>query len=83
LAEVIHGLEESDGGRFFQTLDDLEIGVVEDCNRHGFALEASQGLGVSARSSGSTLMATSRFSVVSRARYTSPIPPAPSCSMIL
>ena len=33
--------------------------------------------------SGSILMATSRSSRVSRARYTSPIPPAPSGAMIL
>src|SRR5689334_17416119 len=35
-----------------------------------------------AKVSGNSLMATSRFSLVSRARYTSPIPPAPSADRI-
>src|SRR6266496_1896502 len=35
-----------------------------------------------AKRSGSTLIATSRFSFVSRARYTSPMPPAPRAETI-
>jgi hypothetical protein len=41
------------------------------------SLEARQRIGVVATAAGSTLIATSRSSFESRARYTSPIPPAP------
>jgi hypothetical protein len=39
-------------------------------------------VGSVAKLSGSTLIATSRFKRVSRARYTSPIPPSPSLARI-
>src|SRR5271167_5070072 len=42
----------------------------------------SRNSGRSARCPGRTLMATMRLRRVSRARYTSPIPPAPSGAMI-
>ena len=44
----------------------------------GLPLEARQALGIRGKTAGRTLIATSRSSCVSRARYTSPIPPAPS-----
>ena len=43
----------------------------------GLALEAREPFGVRREGAGSTLIATSRPSLVSRARYTSPMPPAP------
>ena len=46
-------------------------------DRQSLALEPRQGVGIAASDCGSTLIATSRFSFESRARYTSPIPPAP------
>ncbi len=45
-------------------------------------LEALQPLGVPGEEIGQNLEATSRPSFVSRARYTSPIPPAPSGARI-
>ena len=48
-----------------------------------FALEPREAIGiVGERQAGSTLIATSRFSFVSRARYTSPMPPAPRTETI-
>ena len=38
--------------------------------------------GFDAKSAGRILIATSRSKRVSRARHTSPIPPAPSCTVI-
>ena len=55
-----------------------DVRVVERRDRAGLALEARAHLGRAARCGGSTLIATSRPSRVSRARYTSPMPPAPS-----
>ena len=43
-----------------------------------FALEARHAVGVVGNAAGRTLMATSRFSLVSVARYTAPMPPSPS-----
>ena len=46
------------------------------------ARSARSGFGIAGRRAGSTLIATSRPSRVSRARYTSPMPPAPSGATI-
>ena len=54
------------------------VGMVQRCGGTGFLLEAAQAVRVGGRDSGRTLMATSRSRRVSCARYTSPIPPAPS-----
>ena len=43
-----------------------------------FALEAREPLRIVAKAGGRILIATSRSSFVSRARYTSPMPPTPS-----
>ena len=43
-----------------------------------FALEPREAIGIGGEDVGRTFSATSRFSFVSRARYTSPMPPAPS-----
>lgn len=56
------------------------------CRLHGglsFQLEAMQTLGIARQYSRNTLIATSRFNTASRAWYTSPIPPSPSCATIL
>ena len=55
-----------------------DVRMIQRREDFGFALEARDAVGVSAKTSRRTLMATSRPSRVSRARYTSPIPPAPS-----
>ena len=54
------------------------FGMVQrrECLR--FARESRQAIGIIRDDSGRILSATSRFSLVSRARYTSPMPPAPS-----
>ena len=67
-----------DAAGFFQAVDRRDIGMIERGQHLRFALESRHALGVAGEASGRTLSATSRFSLVSRARYTSPIPPAPS-----
>ena len=62
---------------FFDAIDLGDIGVIQRGQHFGFALEAGQPFGIIRDRSGRILMATSRSSFVSRARYTSPIPPAP------
>ncbi len=62
--------------------DGENVGVVEGARRARFELEAGQAIGVSANDEGSILTATSRPNLGSRARYTSPIPPAPIFSTI-
>ena len=47
----------------------------------GFALEPREASASAATDAGSTLIATLRFRLVSVARYTSPMPPAPICSV--
>ena len=56
--------------------------MVERGQDFGFTLEARQSVGVVREASGRTLMATARFRFVSVARYTSPMPPAPSWSRL-
>ena len=54
-----------------------DVGVVERGRGPRLLLKPSQALRVRANSAGRTLTATSRPSRVSRALYTSPMPPAP------
>ena len=54
------------------------VGMVERAGGTGFLLKARQASGCETRSMERVLMATSRSRRVSLARYTSPIPPAPS-----
>ena len=64
--------------RVLDAEDRRDSGVAERCEHPRLALEAGEPLGVAAPApSGSTLIATSRPSRGSRARYTSPMPPAP------
>jgi hypothetical protein len=56
--------------------------VVELRQELRLALEALEALPSAVNAGGSVLIATSRFSFVSRARNTSPIPPAPSAEVI-
>jgi hypothetical protein len=51
-------------GRFLQTVDGADVRVVERGEQLRLALEARQPIGIA----GSTLMATSRFSLGSEAR---------------
>ena len=52
-----------------------DVGMIQRRERLGFALESREPLGIRANASGRTLIATSRPRFVSRARYTSPMPP--------
>ncbi len=56
----------------FEPVDVADVRVVEGGEHLRFASEPRESVG------GSTLSATSRLSFVSCARYTSPMPPAPS-----
>ncbi len=56
--------------------------MVQGAGRLGLLLEATQPLFVLRKLDGRTLIATSRFSRGSFARYTSPIPPAPTVERI-
>jgi hypothetical protein len=59
-------------------MDSQDVRMVQRRNRARFLFETPQPVGIIRQPSGSTLIATSRPSRVSRARYTSPMPPAPS-----
>ena len=63
-------------------VQDADVRVVQRRNAARFALEPLAATRIGRKAGGSTLMATVRSSRVSRARYTSPIPPAPSNSPI-
>ncbi len=52
--------------------------MIERGEDFGFALKAREPVGIGRERAGRILMATWRFSLVSVARYTSPMPPAPS-----
>ena len=64
-----------------QAIDLRDVRMVQRREDFGLALEARERSGSCAKSSGRTLRATSRLSFVSRARYTSPMPPAPIGAM--
>lgn len=72
--------ERLDAIRFLQTINRRDLGMVQ-CREHfGFALKRANRSASAANDSGRIFSATSRFRRVSRARYTSPIPPTPSNS---
>ena len=58
-----------------------DVGVIEGGEQLGLALETGEALVVLRQFRGQGLIATSRSSFVSRARNTSPIPPAPSLAL--
>ena len=72
----------ADAVRFFESVDAADVRMIERRERLGFALKARHRSGSCANVSGRILIATSRSSRVSRARYTSPMPPAPSADRI-
>jgi hypothetical protein len=53
------------------------VRIVERGEHFSFALEAREPIGIGRDEPGSSFTATSRLRRVSRALYTSPIPPAP------
>ncbi len=61
-----------------EVVDREDVRMRERRDRLRLSLEPRERLGIRRDARGSTLIATSRSSFVSRARYTSPIPPAPS-----
>ena len=61
----------------FEAVDGADVRMVQRREDLRLALEARQAVGSRANASGSILSATSRPSLVSRARHTSPMPPAP------
>ena len=61
----------------FEPVDGADVGMVQRGEDLRFALKRASRSESSANASGRILRATSRFSFVSRARYTSPMPPAP------
>ena len=64
--------------RLLEAVDRGDMRMVERREHLRLALEPREPSGSAANRSGRTLMATSRSSRESRARYTSPMPPAPS-----
>ena len=60
-----------------KTMDVRDVRMVERRKQLCFATKAREAIGIVGEGRKQTLIATSRCSVVSRARYTSPIPPAP------
>ena len=70
--------EEPGAVRLFDAVDGADIGVIQRGEHPRLALEAGEPPGWLVNSGGRILMATSRASFVSRARYTSPMPPAPN-----
>jgi hypothetical protein len=61
----------------FEPVDGGDVGMIQRGEDFGFALEPREALGIASDRFGQTLIATWRFSFVSVARYTSPMPPAP------
>ena len=65
------------GRSVVNAVDRADVLVIQRGEQLRFALESRQAIGVAREGLGQTLIATSRPSVVSRARYTSPMPPDP------
>ena len=63
--------------RFLESVDRADVRVIERGQRARFAFEPREPAGSLVKACGRTLMATSRPSLPSRARYTSPMPPTP------
>ena len=59
-----------------------DVRMIQRGEDFGFALKPRQPLGISGERGRRTLIATSRFSFVSLARYTSPMPPTPIWAVI-
>lgn len=59
-------------------IERADVRVIEGADRLGFAFEAFAAIGIGRGCLDRILMATVRFSLLSLARYTSPMPPAPS-----
>ena len=75
--------QRADAVGFLEAVDVRDVRMVERGERLRFALEPRQPLGiVRKRRRAATFSATSRLSFVSRARYTSPMPPAPRAERI-
>jgi hypothetical protein len=86
LGEVLpgHQLEDEErlAVRLVEAVDRGDVRVVEGGEEVGFAAEPREALLVAREVGRRTLIATSRPSFVSRARYTSPMPPAPTGARI-
>ena len=65
-------------GVVFDAVDRADVRMVERGEYPRLAFEAREAFRIMCNAAGRILMATSRPSLASRARYTSPIPPAPS-----
>jgi hypothetical protein len=65
-----------------ETIDGGDVRMVERSQDFGLALKTRQAIGIRRKRRGQDLQRTSRFNRRSRARYTSPIPPAPSVPAI-
>ena len=74
--------ERTDAVGLLQAVDLRDVRMIQRRQRLGFALEARQPLGICAKASGRTLIATWRPRFVSVARYTSPMPPTPIWAVI-
>ena len=70
------------GRRFLEAVDRADVGMIERGEDFGLALQAGDAIGILRECGGRILIATSRFRRVSRARYTSPMPPSPSFARI-
>ena len=69
-------------GHVLEAVDCGDVRMVERGEHLRLSLETRQPVGVATNAAlDSTLIATSRLSLASRARYTSPIPPSPSFAM--
>ena len=62
---------------FFEAVNLRDVRMVQRCEGLRFAPEPREPIGIAARTTRAALQRDSRFSFVSRARYTSPMPPAP------
>ena len=67
--------------RVLEAVNLRDVWMVQRRQRLRLALEPRDPVGVAGKRYGQILSATSRSRRVSRARYTSPMPPAPRCAM--
>lgn len=70
--------QRADAVGFLVSVDRCDVGMVQRRQNLRFAAEASQSVRIEGEAAGRILIATSRPSFESCARYTSPIPPNPS-----
>ena len=71
--------QRTNAARLLEAVDVRDILMIQRRERFGLTLKAGDALGSDASASGRISMATSRPSLVSLARQTSPIPPDPRC----